>query len=403
MNKHQTTSSASTTAVHSQMAETAAAAGISRIHMVCWRDLDHPEAGGAEEHTTQIGRHLVLAGLEVVHHTGELPSGPDEIERDGIRVVRRGGRVGVFATSVTDELRGRLGERDAMIDVFHGVPFFTPLWARGPRVAMIHHVHLGTWHHLLPPPADRVGHLVEQHVVPRLYRNESVVTIAESTKREIVEGLRLPASNVRVVPNGIDARFRPGGARHPRPLVVAVARMMPQKGLTDLIPILAAVRQRVPDLEAVIIGDGPQRAELEALARDHDTTEWLAMPGRLSDEELVAWYQRAWLAVSSSRREGFGLTLTEAAACGTPVVASRISGHVDAVVEGRTGHLVDTPEEFADVVVDLLGDDARRAALSASALETAASFTWDATAAAVLDALCEDARRRRTPSGRRRR
>jgi glycosyltransferase involved in cell wall biosynthesis len=385
------------------MAEAAAAAGISRIHMVCWRDLDHPEAGGAEEHTTQIGRHLVLAGLEVVHHTGELPSGPDEIVRDGVRVVRRGGRVGVFATSVTDELRGRMGPRDAMIDVFHGMPFFTPLWARGPRAAMIHHVHLGTWHHLLPAPADRVGHFIENRIVPFLYRNEIILTIADSTKHEIIEGLRLPEKNVRVVVNGIDPRFRPGGARNARPLVVAVARMMPQKGLTDLIPILAAVRERVPDLEAVIIGDGPQRPELEALRRAHGATEWLDLPGRLPDDELVAWYQRAWLAVSSSRREGFGLTLTEAAACGTPVVASRISGHVDAVVEGRTGHLVDGPVEFADVVVDLLDDEARRAALSASARDVAASFTWDATAAAVLDALCEDAARRRTSSGRRRR
>ena len=169
--------------------------------------------------------------------------------------------------------------------------------------------------------------------------------------------------------------------------------MMPQKGLEDLLPALADVRERVPDAEAVIIGDGPHRERLEARAASLGATDWLRFVGRVSDDELVAWYQRAWVVTSASKREGFGLTLTEAAACGTPVVATRIPGHIDAVDEGRSGLLVDNMTELTDAVVALLGDSSRRNALGAGALKHASKFTWEASTAAMFGALCDEADR----------
>lgn len=381
------------------MAEAAAAAGISRVHVLAFRDRDHPDAGGAEEHAVQLASHLHQAGLEVVHHTGAVPGAPRRLDRDGVTVVRRGGRVGVFATTAIDELTGRLGRRDGAIEIFHGAPFFTPLWLRGPRVAFIHHVHLGTWHHLLPAPADRIGDAIERWAVPPLYRRSTVVTAAESAKAEIVEQLRLPAANISVVPHGIDPRFGPGGERTDHPSIVAVARMMPQKGLADLLPVLAEVRRRVPTLTAVVIGDGPQRDELERMRRDLGADAWLDLVGRVEDDELVGHYQRAWVCASASHREGFGLTLTEAAACATPAVATRIPGHVDAMDDGSSGHLVDGPDEMADALVRVLTDRGHLDALRRGALAWSSRFTWAASAAGTLDALCRDARRR--ASGRR--
>jgi glycosyltransferase involved in cell wall biosynthesis len=385
--------------LHRAMAGAAAAAGIARVHIYAFRDRDHPDAGGAEEHAVQVASHLRRAGLEVVHHTGAVPGGPSLLDRDGVTVMRRGGRLGVFATTVIDELSGRMGPRDGVIEIFHGAPFFTPLWLRGPRVAVIHHVHLGTWHHLLPAPADRVGETLERWAVPPLYRRTAVVTAAESAKEEIVGQLRLPADNISVVPHGIDGRFRPGGHRTDHPSIVAVARMMPQKGLADLLPVLAEVRRRVPDLSAVVIGDGPQRPALERLRRELGAEGWIDLVGRVDDDELVAHYQRAWVAASASHREGFGLTLTEAAACATPAVATRIPGHVDAMDDGVSGHLVNGPDEMSDTLVRVLTDPHHRDALRRGALEWSSRFTWASSAAGTLDALCRDARRR--SSGRR--
>jgi len=169
--------------------------------------------------------------------------------------------------------------------------------------------------------------------------------------------------------------------------------MMPQKGIDDLLPVLVNVRSRVPDVEVAIIGDGPHRERLEARATSLGGGDWLRFVGRVSDDELVEWYQRAWVVTSASKREGFGLTLTEAAACGTPVVATRIAGHIDAVADGHSGLLVGSPAEMTDAIVGLLGDPDWRDALSAGALEFAASFTWEASTASLFDALCDEADR----------
>ncbi len=126
------------------------------------------------------------------------------------------------------------------------------------------------------------------------------------------------------------------------------------------------------------------RAELGA-------ADWIHLPGRVDDDELVDWYRRAWVVASSSQREGWGMTLTEAAACGTPAVATNIAGHADAVVDGESGVLVDDVDQLSDALGRVLGDEVLRSRLSKGALERARWFTWDATARRALEALAEEA------------
>jgi glycosyltransferase involved in cell wall biosynthesis len=377
------------------MAERAERSGLRRIHLFAFRDLDDPEAGGSEEHASQVARHLVTAGREVVLHTGRVRGAPTEVDRDGVRVVRRGGRLGVFATSPFDERTGRLGPADGIIEIFHGVPFFAPWWTRLPQVGVVHHVHLGTWDMLLPRPFHHVGHAVERFLVPRAYRRSTLLTAAPSARDEIVHHYGIDPERILIAPHGVDERFSPGGVRAPRPLVVAVARLMPQKGVSDLLQAVARAHEAVPDLEVVIVGDGPHRARFEAERDELGASDWVTFAGRVTDAELVDWYRRAWVACSASLREGFGLTLTEAAACGTPVVASRIPGHVDAVAEGRSGLLAEGVEGLADALVRLLLDDELRAKMSVASLEHAESFRWEASTSALLHALADDADRRR--------
>ncbi|WP_436795906.1 glycosyltransferase family 4 protein [Actinospongicola halichondriae] len=376
------------------MAARADSVGMRRIHVFAFRDRDDPESGGSEEHATQVCTHLALAGRDVTLHTGRVPGAAARIERNGFRVVRRGGRVGVFITSVLDERFGRLGPADGIVEIFHGVPFFAPLWSRTPQVGLVHHVHLGTWDALLPGWPGRVGHLIERFAVPAVYRKRTLVTAAASARDEIVTHYRADPDRITIAPHGIAEHFTPGGSRHPKPLIVAVARLMPQKGVDELIGALVAVKEAVPETQATIVGDGPHRDRLQTVAREAGA-EWIHWAGRVTDDELVQWYRSAWVVASASRREGFGLTLTEAAACGTPTVATRIPGHVDAVDEGRSGLLAGSTAELADRLVDVLTDEALRASLGAGALAHAEHFHWDEASATLLGALCDEAERRR--------
>ncbi len=376
------------------LAAIAADAGLRRIHFVAWRDLDDPEAGGSELHAHRVASLWASAGLDVTFRTSAVAGGPAALSRDGYRVLRRSGRYAVFPGAAWEGIR--MGHRpgDALVEIWNGMPFFSPLWYRGPRLVFLHHVHAEMWGMVLPPTLARLGDTMERRIAPRFYRSSRVVTLSESSRTEIVDRLGLPPERVTVAPPGVDDRYGPGGQRSPVPLVVAVGRLVPVKRFDALIRALAEVKADHPDLRAVIIGEGYERPALDALRARLGATDWLEMPGHVTDEEQVSWYRRAWVVASSSQREGWGMTLSEAAACGTPAVATAIAGHADAVLHGESGLLVDDVGDLGSALARVLDDDVLRSRLAKGALVRARWFTWDATARRALEALADEATRR---------
>lgn len=376
------------------IAELAAEAGISRVHVLAWRDLVDIEAGGSELHAAHVLSAWAEAGLDVTMRTSYAQGHPYTGARDGYRLVRKHGRFMVFPTTVISEILGSQGPRDAVVEIWNGVPFLTPLWAGRPRSAWIHHVHRDMWEMVLEPGLARAGKFFEHRLAPPLYRSTPIVTLSESSRHEIIDYLGLPAANVRVVPPGIDPRFSPAGARSDSPLVVAVGRLMPSKRFGDLVEAMVEVRRRVPDARLVIVGEGYERPGLEDLISRHDARSWVRLAGRVSDEELLDLYRRAWLVASASVAEGWGMTLTEAAACGTPAVATDIAGHRDSVAPDRSGILVPDSRSLATAIAAVLGDAGLRTRLSQGALDHAATFSWSATALGTFLPLAADADRR---------
>jgi len=376
----------------------AAAVGLERIHMIAWRDLDDPEAGGSEVHAAHIAKAWAEAGLDVTMRTSRAAGHPKFGMRDGYRTVRKSGRYSVFGRTAASGLLGRTGSGDGLVEIWNGMPFFSPVWSRSPSIVLLHHVHAEMWRMVLKPEAlARVGELIEFRVAPRFYRRSHLLTLSPSSKREIVELLGIPADHIDVVPPGISPSFSPGGARSPHPLVVAVGRLVPVKRFHLLVDALVDLRRRHPTLEAVIAGEGYERGALEAQIRGAGAESWLHMPGRVGDAELLGLYRRAWVLTSTSRREGWGMTITEAAACGTPAVVTDIAGHHDAINPGVSGLLVpvECGKALTDALDDVVRDDRCREKLSAGAIAHASKFTWEASARGTLQALCVEARRRR--------
>jgi len=384
------------------LADTAAAAleiGLRRVQLLAWRDLEDPEAGGSERHAHHVASAWAAAGLDVTLRTSTAIGRPARAERAGYHVARQGRRYSVFPRSALSGLVGRGGRPDGLVEIWNGMPFFSPVWARCPRVVFLHHVHAEMWHMVLRPGRARLGALVERRMAPPMYRTTRVVTLSESSRAEIVSMLGLRPGRVSVVPPGIDELFSPGGERSPEPLVVAVGRLVPVKRFDLLVDTLVALRRRVPDLRAVIVGEGYERPRLEAHRRAVGAGDWLELPGYMEDDALLDIYRRAWVVASTSQREGWGMTISEAAACATPSVASRIAGHVDAVEDGVSGLLVDLGADasgrgaapFADALRAVLTDAVLRARLGRGARLRAQQLSWEATAAGTLRALVEEA------------
>ncbi len=377
-----------------KIGDLAAEDGLRRIHVLAWRDLDDIESGGSELHADRVARLWAEAGIEVTMRTSFSAGSPPTAVRSGYRVIRRGGRYMVFPRAVLAELAGGHGARDGLVEIWNGMPFLSPIWSRHPRMVWIHQPHTELWDRVLPRGRAAAGRVFERDLAPRLYRSTPVVTLSESVRRQLVDGFRLRPEHVHVVPPGIDDRFVPNPrARDPEPLLVAVGRLTAAKQFDRVIRAVARLRERAP-ARLVIAGSGTERDRLASLVSALDAEAWCELAGHVDDAALASLYQRAWVLVSASSAEGWGMTITEAAACGTPAVVSDIPGHADAVDDGETGHLAARDGDFVDALARIIDDPSHRARLGDAARARASTLTWERTAHDTLAVLAGEVRRR---------
>ena len=358
--------------------------GCRRVHVLAWRDLDDVDAGGSEVHADHFMRRWAAAGLEVTHRKSAAAGHAATADRNGYHVIRRGSRYSVFPRGVAREVASRR-EYDALVEVWNGVPWLSPLWSHKPRITFLHHVHGPMWDQLLPKPLAFMGRAVEARLAPPFYRRTLTLTPSDATRDELLR-LGFRPDRVVAVNNGVEEMFEPGGIQAAVPTIVCVGRLAPVKRQDQLIDEAVIAKSRVPALQLVIVGDGPLRPVLEERIAHHGAGDWIHLAGRLGHEELLALYQRAWLVTSASLAEGWGLTLTEAAACGTPAVATDVNGHRSSVLDGVTGVLVPL-DHLGNTIADVLLDEPRRTALAEAALTRARTLTWEASARGVLAGL----------------
>lgn len=361
--------------------------GVHRVHALAWRDLDDPDAGGSEVHADHLLRRWAEAGLEILHRTSAARGLPATGRRNGYEVVRRGSRYSVFPRAVLSELSRRMGPSDALVEIWNGVPWFSPVWCRRPNITIVHHVHGPMWDQILPRPLAGAGRFLETRFAPPFYRRTRVVTPSEATRGELLE-LGFHPERVTAVDNGVEEFFHRTLPPDPVPTVVAAARLAPVKRFELLIEAAVIARTRIPDLHLRIVGEGPERGRLERMIAELDARGWITLTGHVAREQLRDEYSRAWVVSSASLAEGWGLALTEAAACGTPAVASDIRGHRSSVIDGVTGLLAPVAQ-LGDRLVEVLGAPDRREQLARAALERAGRLTWDASAIGITEVFHE--------------
>lgn len=377
----------------SQIASELSELGVSRIHTFAWRDLDDPEAGGSEVHADQIFQRWAKHGFEITHRTSTSDK-PRDFSRNGYRVIQRRGRYSVFPSAIMSEIRSGRSSRDAVIEIWNGVPWFSQLWSRVPTNVWLHHIHGPMWKQSLPPGLAQMGNLLESRIAPKFYKRTPVITLADSGKEELLH-LGFSPKQVHVVNPGVDDVYcvDDSVSRTAHPSLVAVGRLAPVKRFDLLIDSFAKARQHVPALTLSIVGDGPDRQSLQDLA---NRTPGVTLTGRLDGAELITLYRQSWLAVSMSIAEGWGMTLTEAAACGTPAVVIDNSGHRDSVLNGVTGLVSRDPDAFVADLVQVIQDQRLWTALRDGALSRSHQLRWDQAAGLTLSHLLDEVRRQQS-------
>ena len=370
---------------HARGEQRAAGRGGRRLVVLNWRDCWHPEGGGSELYVREVSRRLAAAGREVTIFTARYPGAPSTEVREGIRYVRRGGHLTVYLWAAALLLLGRLGplgRADDVLEVQNGMPFLARLTTRARVVVLVHHVHREQWS-ILSPALARFGWWMESRVAVRVNRGCRYVAVSEVTRSELVD-LGVRAADVTIAWNGTppvpEHEPRP---ESPAPQLVMLVRLVPHKRVEHAMDAVAALRERHPGLHLTVMGSGwwePQLLEHRAALGLDDAVELL---GHVSDRTKFEVLSGAWVHLLPSVKEGWGLSIVEAAHVGVPSVAYADAGGVrESILDGVTGLLARDQPDLVARVDELLSDPALRREMGAKAQVRSAQFTWDSTASA---------------------
>ena len=362
-----------------------------RLLLVNWNDRENPHAGGAETHLHEIFGRLARDGGGRRHAIDLVTSGwpgcASAAELDGMRVHRVGGRHS-FALLARSAVRSLLAARryDAVVEDINKLPLYLPTLTRLPLYAIVPHLFGTTAFVEASWPVATLVWLSEIPI-PRVYRRAAFHAISESTRDDLVRR-GVARERIEVIHPGVDAVwYCPDGAtpRAAQPTFLYVGRLKRYKGVEIALRALAAARARRADLVLEIAGHGDDRPRLERLAHGLGVAEAVRFLGFVTEEEKRRRLRAAWAVVFPSPKEGWGISNVEAAACGTPAIASDSPGLRESVRHGETGFLVPHGDAaaLAERMVALASDPLLVTGLGRAARAFAERLSWERAARAT--------------------
>ena len=370
------------------------------ILLVNWQDLENPLAGGAELHLFELFRRLVEQGHRVRLVCSGFAGAPAAATVQGLDVTRTSSRYG-FALHGRGAVRAAIAARrpDVVVEDINKVPLYLPsLDPSLPFLALVPHLFGTTAFLELPAPVAAAVWASELRI-PSAYRRAGFHAISESTRDDLVSR-GVARDRIRVIHPGVDTKYftsDDGATRSKSPSFLYVGRLMRYKGIETAVRGLALARRSRPDLHLDIAGAGPYRPELERLVQALGQGDAVSFRGRVSEDEKRGLLRSTWANVLPSAKEGWGITVMEAAACGTPSLASDRPGLRDSVRHEQTGYLLPhgDSDALAARMLALAEDPAAVQRLGRAARLHAESTSWeaaaDATAAHLFDLIARRA------------
>jgi glycosyltransferase involved in cell wall biosynthesis len=351
---------------------------VTRVLILNERDPRHPKAGGAEVHVAEIFGRLAARGHPISMLSSSFPGAASRERVDEIEVERVGALPFYYPRAAWSCARAtRRGSVDVVVECLTKLPFLSPVYSRKPVLALCHHLFGETAFQQVSWPIAAAVWSAER-LIPTLYRREHFVAISESTRDDLVRR-GIAGERVEVHHPGIQPpSLAPPDLAERGHRVVYVGRLERYKNVDVLIQAMARLAPKIPDAELVVIGEGGDRARLEGVAREAGMAERTRFTGFIEEAERDRLLAGSRVCVCPSSKEGWGLTVIEANALGTPNVASDAPGLRDSVRDGETGFLVPDRDvaAFADRIGALLTDDALALRMSRESIAWSKRFEW---------------------------
>lgn len=360
-----------------------------KILVYNWRDITHPWAGGAELNIHEQAKRWVQAGHQVTLFCGAYHGCESHATIDGINIIRKGSRFTVYLLAPFYYWLHFRGKYDVIVDIENGIPFFTPLFSRTPKICLAHHVHTEQFKKEFPSLLARIGIFLESVAMPFIYKKIPFITISQSSYKEFTQ-IGIKPEQCSVIYCGLDhSQYFPGQEKTSYPSLICVGRLMSYKRVDLLIKMMPIILKEIPEAVLHIVGSGPIKSDLQQLTQQLGLEQNLIFHDHISENEKTYLLQRSWVFTIASMKEGWGLVAIEANACGTPVVAYNVPGLREAVANPHSGLLVESEQEFVEATLQILKDAAFREKLIQGGLQHAQKFSWEETAKKTLEILSQ--------------
>lgn len=361
-----------------------------KILIFNWRDPKHTWAGGGEIYIFEQAKRWVKMGHEVTVFCGQdieehLPS--FEI-MDGIKIYRKGGRYSLYLWAIWYYFTRLRRKADVAIDVINGIPFFTPLFCRLPKVAYVYHIHGNQFFYELPSPLSYIGFATERFIFPLLYKSIPVIAISETTREELVK-MTFRNKNIFVVCCGITELKKSQNLpnKFSNPTLLYLGRIKRYKRVDLLVELFPKIIEKIPRARLVIAGWGTEASSIANLVMKSPLRRKISLMGPVSEKEKKSLLSKAWIFVNSSIGEGWSLAVIEANLHATPAVGFNVSGLSESIQDEKTGLLAKDNEDFIEKICKILIDSNLREKLSKNAKTWANNFNWDRSAKESLSIL----------------
>lgn len=358
--------------------------------MTNYRDLKHPLAGGAEVHLHRIFTKIAQKGHEILLVTTRFSGCLNEEVCEGIRILRLGGDLS-FQWQVAKRWKKivRAFQPDVVVEDLNKLPLYLPFYCRFPRLIQIHHLWgQSIFREASFPVALTVW--LQERLIPWVYKKDCFAVVSPSTAGELVR-LGISPTQSTLIYNGceMEAVARPAEDKIQQPYFLWLGRLRRYKGVFVALEALKHLLKTNPKASLVFAGDGPARSQMIKYIRKHHLEQNVQLVGRVDEEQKKIWMHGAVGLIQSSYKEGWGLTVIEAARQGTVAVASDVPGLRDSVRHGETGFLVPAGDSqgFAHKMRYLLEDTQSRQTLEMKALRWSQEFDWDRAATQTLELL----------------
>lgn len=361
-----------------------------KILILNWRDTLNPAGGGAEVYLREISKRWVLQGHEVTFFCAAYPGGLAEQVLDGIKIIRQGNRFSVYWKAYRFYKSFDPEYFDAVVDSINTIPFFTPWYVKGKRVALIYQLAKEVWFYETFFPINILGYLLEPLYL-RFYRKESCVTISESSRKDLRKlgyNGKIPVLNPGIF--AVPLKGLP--QKESQPTLIYVGRLKKSKRVHHILKAFQTIQKEIPRSQLWIVGSGDPsyQTRLEKDIHKHHiqgVTFW----GYVDEDKKMELMRRSHLILVTSIREGWGIIVIEAAAMGTPAVVYDIPGLRDSVQHHQTGLVIDQnqTEFLAREVIHLLNSPERWHNLARGALQKSQDYRWDHVADQFLTRIQE--------------